>query len=384
MLLKPSIYKRKSDGKWVGQLELPPDVTGKRRRKIVYGNTKKEVEAKANKIAFLIETGEYTEDTKETLIGFLNQYYDICLNKWAPTTAALNKMYIDVHFEPYFKKMKLKEIKPIVLNAFYKDRLDGKTRKAISVNTVIKLNKFLKSAFNYAVKNKMISSNPTDYVILPSKQQYNPRVYSEKEFGKLLDSVKNTDDEIPILLGGGCGLRRGEIFGLKWKNINFKDNTISIEETKVRFNKNIIKTPKTQKSKRTISVPEYVIEVLSNYKIIKCASDNENIVTKWKPGSYSAHFSEILKQYNLPHCRLHDLRHYNATIMVVYGVSNKVAAERLGHSQTSTLVNIYQHVIEGMDKSAADKIDNMFQTLKDDQSKNDEHTANKIVKKAGA
>lgn len=381
----PSIYQR-DDGKWTGSVELPKDIFGKRKRKVVYGNTKLEVQKKINQLAYEIQTGEFAETKKDTLIGFLQDYYDVCRPKWEDTTADLYKMYIDVHFNPYFKEMKLSDVKPVVLDKFYKFKLtdsreieinikgDKKKKlklKPLSQNSVYKLNTFLKAAFRYAMKNNLIKTNPTDYVVLSKKSKYEPTIYCEEQFLELLNDVSGTDDEIPIILGAGLGLRRGEIFGLKWKNVDLTNKMITIENTRVRFNGYIEKKPKTDSSKRTIVSPAYVIETLRLYKVrSKKCGENDLVITKWKPGSYSERFKKLLNKFDLPHMRLHDLRHYNAVIMMKRGIPDKVAAQRLGHANIQTLRNVYQHVLKDMDTSAADNINDMFENKKSQKAKN--------------
>jgi integrase len=382
--MRASIYQRKSDNKWVGSISLGKDMNGKRKRKIVYGDTQDEVEEKVNTILFEIQTGEYIEPSKDTLISYLNDYYRVCFNNWESTTADLYRMYIDVHFAPYFKDMKLADIKPITLDTFYNYKMNNtreytvvingepktKIAKPLSLNSVRKLNSFLKSAFNYAVANDLIKSNPTNKIKLAKKEKYLPTVYDEDQFLQLLDYVSGTDDEIPIVLGGGCGMRRGEIFGLYWRNIDFDNGYITVEKTYVRFSSNIEKDPKNETSQRTFKAPEYVMGILYNY--MKKTGDynkikNQKVITRWKPGSYSDRFTRLLKRFDMPHIRLHDLRHYNAVIMCKYGISDKVAAERLGHSQVTTLRNVYQHVLKDMDQTAANEIDIMFSKKKDIQ-----------------
>lgn len=392
-----SIYRRESDKRWVGSISLGKDINGKRKRKNVYGDTKKEVEDKINTILYEIRMGEYIEPSKDTLIGFLKNYHKVCAgydmwNKnsvkpkdstWEQTTAELYKLYIDVHFAPYFGNMKIVDVKPLVLDSFYNFKMTSerkyfvtvkgkpkeKTAKPLSLNSTRKLNSFLSSAFDYAVFNAIIKNNPTKGIKLGKKTKYLPNVYNEDQFFHLLEYVAGTDDEIPIVLGGGCGLRRAEIFGLYWRNIDFNTGYIEIERTSVRFDKTIEKDPKNESSRRTFKAPEYVLEILSRYKKITRGKQGERVITRWKPGSYSERFGKLLKQFKLPHVRLHDLRHYNAVIMCKYGVSDKVAAERLGHSQVSTLKNIYQHVLKDMDQTAADEIDIMFAKKKEREEK---------------
>lgn len=393
--MKPSIYPRKSDKKWVGAITVDKEIYGKSRI-VVYGNTKDEAETKAYQTLYEIQTNQYVAPTKDTLISFLRYYYKVCLPKWEPTTAELYKMYIDVHFEPYFGDAKLKDIKTLTLDQFYNkkiteervvkikkgDKLVDKSLPPVSVNTVIKLNKFLKAAFNYAVINDKIKKNPTIGVKLSSPTQYKPTVYNEDQFMKLLECVHDKDEEIPIILGAGCGLRRGEICGLRWGNVDFSNKTITIDKTEVSFTKTLEKDPKTETSKRKIKAPGYVIDVLYKYYIKHDSPEPESkVVTRWKPKSLSGRFNELLDNYGLEHIRLHDLRHYNAVVMMKCGVPDKVAAERLGHSNVSTLRKVYQHVLKDMDADAANKINDSISFAMHGESKNSDKPLSKSERK---
>lgn len=383
-----SIYQRESDGRWIGAIELP-STNGKRNRKTVSAKTEKEVKRKANKLVYEIESGDYVEPSKDSLIAFLKKYHKINAgcdmwkedyvypenSSWALSTAELNQMYIDVHLEPYFKDKKLVDVKPMDLDEFYNYKLttpreydhptiNGKIYKKVqpplSNNTVLKLNTFFKSAFNYAVKNDLLKTNPTDRVTLKKKKKFIPTIYSEQQFMELLNYVENTDDEIPILLAGGCGLRRGEMFGLYWRNIDFDTNNITIMNSLSGFRTIKDKDTKNESSERMFEVPDYIMDILREYMKKANGKENEKVITRWKPKTYTERFGQLLERFDMPHIRLHDLRHYNAVIMMKYGVPDKVAAERLGHSQITTLRDVYQHVTKDLDKRAADDINKMF------------------------
>ncbi|PXV85134.1 site-specific recombinase XerD [Lachnotalea glycerini] len=405
--MKASIYQRDEDKKWVGQIELGRDNKGKRKRKVIYGGSKKEVEEKVNIVLYELQTDQYIGDSKDTLIEFLKDYHRICSGcdmwkskyiypdsaKWQKTTAELFKMYIDVHFEPYFQSTKLKDIKAITLDAFYNNKMSierdykikqgnkmvTKKQKPLSINSVIKLNKFLKAAFNYAIVNDQLKKNPTSGVKLSSPEKFSPNVYDKDKFFKLLIAVRGEDEEIPVILGAGCGLRRGEMCGLTWDNIDFDKKVITIEKTQVRFNDNLEKMPKNETSKRTIIAPDYVIDTLRDYYERKNNPPKlENIITRWKPQSLSEMFSNLLKKHNLDQIRLHDLRHYNAVIMLHNGISDKVAAERLGHSNVSTLREVYQHVLKEMDEEAANKINESISFVNNKEKENKEETKEEL------
>jgi integrase len=358
---KVSVYLNKN-GYWVGQITFPTMKGERRERKYEYAPTKKEATQKAYAIVYQYEQGEYIKPRKDSFISFLYEYHDVCSPKWADTTRALYKLYITAHFENYFGSIKLIDVKTITLDKFYNSKLSGIDNSTpLSINTVKKLNRFLSGAFSYAVKNGMIKSNPASNVILGKSEKYKPKVYDDIKFNKLLEVVKGTPDEIPIILGAGCGLRRGEVFGLQWDDIDFRKREISIKRSEVRFDKTITKSPKTDSSKRTIVAPGYVINKLMEYKKCQNIIDFKGrIITQWKPGAYSEHFKKLLEKHDLEHIRFHDLRHYNAVIMLKSGVSDKVAAERLGHAQVGTLKNVYQHVLKDMDEDAAAQIDKVF------------------------
>jgi integrase len=157
------------------------------------------------------------------------------------------------------------------------------------------------------------------------------------------------------------GFRRGEIFGLTWSDIDFEKQTISINKTNVRFNKNLIKSPKNATSNRIITGPSYVFKTLREYKEeMKPVNDNCFILDV-SPSYYSHRFNWLLAKFDIPSIRLHDLRHFNAVVMMNNNIPDKVAAERLGHSTVTTLRSTYQHVIAEMDQRAADRINDIFE-----------------------
>ena len=144
-----SIYPCESGYK--GAKELGKDAFGTRKRKTFRGGTEKDIKKKIDKYEFEVATGMYTEPSKDTLIEYLKEYHRICAGcdmwapeyrypekaKWEETTAELNKMYIDIHFEPYFKQMKLSDVKPINLDKFYNYCLTHERRNENSHKTYI-------------------------------------------------------------------------------------------------------------------------------------------------------------------------------------------------------------------------------------------------------
>lgn len=351
--MQRKITKRK-DGRYTAFVELPKRPDGSRNRVPVYGKTESEVEEKLIEIEYEKKNSIYVKGSSATLESYLNEWIKIYVERKAETTAELYKMYIEKHINPEIGGLVLKKVLPFDIQKYVNKKL-----KDLSPNTVNKLFVLLNRAFSDAVKNQLLKSNPCDGVDRVYKKKYKPRVCTESDILKLLDLARGTFDEICIVLAAFIGLRRGEVFGLRWEDIDFKNKKISIKKTKVRWNKYIEKEPKNESSCRTIKVPEFVIVLLENYR------NGKKVLTQYacdeyKPQSYSKHFKKLLEDNKLPAIRFHDLRHYNATMMLRYGVADKVAAGRLGHAQVSTTREIYQHVLEDMDTNAANIIDEVY------------------------
>jgi len=349
-----SITKRK-DGRWCGVAEIPTAPGEKRKRKYVYGKTRKEAQIKLNKIKAEIDNGKFKANENTSFSSLLEQWFKIHSPKIAATTRELYRHYIDNKISPLLGSYKLNEIKPVILDNFYNDMCTKH-----SPNTVIKYHKLIHQVLKYAVKNEMLAINPADYVNLPKTKKYKPVVFDKKTFDKIWNSIKGTYDEIPFLLAGAVGLRRGEIFGLKWENVNFKNNTITINNTITRLNSYVEKKPKSEASYRTIMVSNFVMKALRDFRIRE-ANISPYVCYKYKPDYYSSRFKNVvLKKAGVQSIRFHDLRHFNAVMMLKQNIPDKLAAERLGHSDTTMLKEVYQHTLEDMHKDALRKLDKAF------------------------
>lgn len=353
--MKYNVYQRSSDNRFVASSDIGTDSFGKRKRIVAYGKTEREAIKKLKVKLYEYENSDIA-DTKDTLIEFLKEYIKRNHDEWATTTSSLYELYITKHIEPYFKNAKVKDITPIMIDDFYKYKIDT----GLSSNTVLKFHRFLNAAFNFGVKKDIISKNVCLKATAPKKVDYRPNIYEQEQFNMLWNYVKDKYDRVPIILGAACGFRRGEIFGLRWSDVDFNNYKIRISETKVRFDKTITKDPKNEFSKREIAVPKYVIDILRDYMNEQKVINMNNTLMNVGPSYYSHRFKYLLDKYGLPPTRLHDLRHYNATLMMNLGIPDKVASERLGHKDTAMLKKIYQHSLNSVDRETSEKLNSIF------------------------
>ena len=369
--MKGSVFQL-SNGKWRGVV-YTEKVGGNWKRKYFQGDSEKEVRRLVNNLIYELQNNIHADPGRITMEKFLNDWFEIHKNMIEENTAEYYRDMLDKHIIVGIGKILLRELKPADLDVFYSN-LHNKPRKPrepkpgkrkerivpLSWNSINKLNSIIRKSLDYAMKNKMIMSNAADFVSIPKKEKYVPAIIEEENFKILIDQAKGDFKEaLPILLAACTGLRRGEVFGLNWRDVNFKNNTISVNGVVTRYRKYITKKTKNTSSQRFFAVPEFIMQILSDYRAsLKVVP--EKVCTAYTAQSYSSHFSLLLERFNLPHVRYHDLRHFNAIIMLKYGVKDKTASKRLGHASVKTTTDIYQHVLSSMDIEAAKILNDVF------------------------
>jgi integrase len=380
---RTSIYQRgkNKDGQHVARIDFQPDpLTGEQRKPKYFTSTlsgnkgKQEVKRKLDALLKRLREGDLSSIDTITVSGWMERYFEIYCTKRAVTTLEGYKRYVDKHINPHIGKVKLCDLKPMHIENLYntlrkKDRsinedgsenIRGKDKIGYSEKTLLQIHRILHKAFKKAVGDEKLAKNPCDGVDAPSPEEYEPTVYNEEQFAELLDKLEGHRLEALILIAGMCGLRRGELLGLTWEDIDFDNETISVQRNRVPTKEEgvIEKEPKTKKSKRSFTIPSVIMPALKRLRGIGklyVRLDGE----QYHPGSVSSAFSEFLKKNELPHIRLHDMRHFNGTMMLKHGVSEKEIMERGGWS-TASMVKKYQHVLKEMDKKSADKLNNVL------------------------
>lgn len=384
--IKTTVFQRKSNKQWVAEVNFPPDpFTGKKRppkrfTSTLKGNTGRQ-EVKRKMEAFLKRYKEIDISNADTLTvrGWLQIYVEVYGKKWEQTTREGYQQKINDLVNPHIGDIILSCILPMHIEDLYNtlraiDRSknldgtinpkglnpDGTPKIGYGEKTLLQVHRILNRAFKKAVADKKLEKNPCEGIDAPSPDEYIPTVYNEDLYMELLDKLEGHPMEPMILLAGMCGLRRGELLGLTWEDIDFDNEIINVKRNRVPTRENgvIEKDPKTKKSKRSFSIPSEIIPALKRCRGIgKIFTRPDG--KQYHPSSVSQAFSKFLKTNGLPHIRLHDLRHFNGTMMLKYGLSEKEIMERGGWT-TSAMVKKYQHVLREMDKESANKLNNVL------------------------
>lgn len=260
------------------------------------------------------------------------------------------------------------------LNEFYA-YLDD---EGLSAATALRYHGLFHAALKYAVKKELLDDNPCDHADRPKQEKYHASFYSEDELKKLLTATKDESIYIPIMLAAYYGLRRSEVLGLKWSNIDFQSKTISIShkvvEAKVngKYRQTGFDKMKNQSSNRTLPlIPEVESELLKhrsqqrrNAQILGTAYSHEhydyvctdNLGSLLRPNFITVQFGKILKKNGLRHIRYHDLRHTCASLLLKNGIPMKAIQEWLGHSTFEVTANVYAHLDYSSKEQSAQQI----------------------------
>lgn len=381
-----SIYKRKDDT-WAGVSRYVDTETGEPKKHFVYGKTRKEVVVKKDAWEEEYRKGVLPTKAKMTV----GQWVDTWLETYAKNRVRQNtfegyQRVVNGHLKPSIGSFILKDLRPEQVQKMLNQKLAAgniRTGGPLGSRQVEYIYVVLHMALEQAVKNQLVSRNVCDAVDKPKKEKKEFIPWTTEQTNHFLNSVKESRLFPLYMVAWGTGLRRSEILGLKWDDIDFKKGTLTVRRSLVRIKGGYkFGEPKTKKSKRTLPLPDQVTQELKNWKskqakekmawnaihkdveadqrpeynamsLVFCNELGDAI----NPEFISRQFKRDLKKANLPEIRFHDLRHGHATMLLELGEDIKVISDRLGHSTIILTADTYSHVREKMQREASNKLD---------------------------
>lgn len=376
-----SIYQRDSDGKWVGSLSLGYDSAGKRRRKVVYSETKSGVAEELRKLQIDHDSGRLIESEELTVKEYLTRWLVVAESKTRPATFARYKQLVQQYLAPALGSIKLAKLRPLHVENAYTNlsraTADG-VKIAASVNTRKVAGTVLSIALRHAVRLKLIPSNPAADVSKPRPASREMAFMSPGQAKQFLEAAKTGRNYALYALALGAGCRQGEALALTWADLDFDKGTIDIRRSLSQVGKAfIVKEPKSRSGRRTISVPAFVVNALRDHR---ASALKDGLITApvfcTRNGTYlqksnvRREFMALVKRANdaarekaekshtepdlIPtNVRYHDLRHSHATALIASGESIKAVSKRLGHADITITLKVYVHVLPADDAKLA-------------------------------
>ena len=276
--------------------------------------------------------------------------------------------YIKNHIKPNIGTIPLTKLTTLDLQMMYQklltggrvDRLESQNQpKGLSAKTVRNLNQIISSAMKLAMEQKLVAHNPADGCALPRVEHREMKTLPAEQLAALLNEAKKTGVYEMYYLDLATGMRRGELLGLKWEDIDFDHGVIHIRRQIARLNGTVQEAPlKTKNSYRNISIGADAVELLRHKK----EQDSGKSVYVFPsptggplaPDSVLHMLHRVLERAGLPKIRFHDLRHTFATLALQNGVDIKTVSGMLGHFSAGFTLDTYAHVTTAVQRQAAD------------------------------
>jgi integrase len=374
--MRGAVYKRGST--WTWHFDVDPDPLSGRRRQRTRGGypTKKAAEQALAEAIGQWRAGQLPRRSTHTLGHYLQaEWLPAVKPRLRASTWANYRTYADAYVVPVLGGVKLQALTPVQLNHLYARLLERGRRKpttsgrtGLAPKTVRNVHVMVHTALHDAVRWGYLARNVAEAADPPAARSPEQRVWSPAQLRRFLDHVRDDRLYALWLLVATTGMRRGELAGLRWADVDVEHATVSPLIPRVVVDHQVHDSaPKTERGRRRLALDPVTLEALGEHRT-RQAADRQAVgrgyhdlgyVFAWPdgrplhPDNITGWFQQHTRAAGLPPIRLHDVRHSYATAALKAGISAKVISERLGHASVAFTLQVYGHVIPGMDADAA-------------------------------
>ena len=365
--------RKRSDGRWEGRYTAGRNPeTGKVIYKNVLGKTQAEVKTKLKAAIEESANIDMLKAEQYTTGQWMDVWFENCAKiKVRPSSHQTYRGYIDNHIKPNIGDIPLNKLSSLHLQKLYKklltsgrvERIESKGQpKGLSAKTVRNINQVISSAMDFARDQKLISSNPTDGCALPKLEHKEMKTLPAEQLASFLREAKESGVfELYYIelyyIELATGLRRGELLGLKWEDIDLTQGNLQVQRQVARINGEVIEAPlKTKNAYRPLPLSSDTVGVLQEQR--KKSGNSPYVFPSpaggpISPDSVLHMLHRVLKRAGLAQVRFHDLRHTFATLALQNGVDIKTVSGMLGHYSAGFTLDTYTHVTTSAKKEAA-------------------------------
>lgn len=348
--------KKLPSGSWRTRVLVGKSEEGKKIYKSFTASTKKESEYLAAEFLMMHKRIESSDKMlfKDAMLNMI----ELKKPTLSPSTF---RNYMQIYNCDYFDSIKDFAIEKLT-DKIVQQMINGWIDRDLSPKTIQNLHSMFLSTISTVDKRLIFDTR------LPKKYKSDIYIPVDEEVDLLIANSRDTLLELPILLAAYMGLRRSEIVALKWSCVDFKKRKLTINSAAVINinNEEIVKKPKSVAGQRTIDIPTPVLEALTRHR-----NDDAVMVVPLTGAAIFNRFRKLQKKLSMVEFRFHDLRHYNASVMLALGLPDKYAMERIGHSSNAILKNVYQHTMKEKQSEFSEILDDFFVNRKTDDTKDD-------------
>jgi integrase len=368
---------RTAGGKWSYRVDLGLDSGGRRQQKQVGGfRTKKDARAALNEALAGLQRGTYVAPSRQTVAAFLELWIGGARSELAITAWTNYGDIIRRYVVPHLGSKRLVDLSPLDVKAWHATLLDHGRMDggALAVASVQLAHRILHRALADALRWNLVPANPASGARVPRGERREMRVWTAEEATMFLASV--ADDRLAALwiLALHTGLRRGELAGLRWKDVDLDAETLTVAQQRTNANHEVVVSAPKSKSQRQLVLAPSTVTALSLHRRRQRAerlavgpawSDTGYVFVDeagqpYHPQRYLPMFHTACERAGIPKIRLHDVRHTMATLALQAGVHPKVVQEQLGHSAINVTMDVYSHVPQAVRRESASKIASLF------------------------
>src|SRR6516165_10317663 len=357
---------------WELKFDLGRDpATGKRlSRHVTFRGTKREAQAELNRLLNRRNEGTYIDPTKMSVAEYLEHWLTVDIERRvARKTAVRHRQLVERQIAPRLGQMAVRQLTPTHIEAFEAQlQRDGyvKGRRAgqgLTAQTVLHVHRTLSQALAHAVKAGVLFKNPAEQVKPPRPPSREIAILSKAEVATLLRAAEGSPLYLPVLVAVTTGMRRGELLGLRWSDIDLKAARLTVNQSLERLKgKTTFKSPKTSGSRRTITLPALTVEALKEHRSQHPRIGPGELVFShdgipWDPDSLTKAFNRLIEETAVRRITFHGLRHTHISHQLMDGVHIKIVSERAGHASVSTTLAVYAAFIPNMQADAAADVD---------------------------
>jgi integrase len=388
--------RQQGKGSWELKFDLGRDpLTGKRITKYAtFRGTKRKAQDELTRLLAHRNEGSYVDPTKMTLAAYLRHWLEADIDRRvAARTAARHRGIVEKNIIPRLGHVPMRKLTAVHIEAFEAElqregwvkwrRQQKKVQDAepaqaekrgLSAQTVQHVHRTLSQALSHAVRLEVLVKNPAAQVKPPRPERREIKILGKDEIGTLLKAAKGTQLYLPVLVAVTAGLRRGELLGLRWSDLDLKAGTLTVNQSIERIKGKVaFKAPKTKTSRRSITLPAATVQALQEYRGTQAEErlklgfgrDSRGLVLTRADAepqdadSLTKAFARLVAATKVTPITFHGLRHTHISHLLMDGVHVKVVSERAGHANININItlSVYAAYIPSMQADAALRVD---------------------------
>ncbi len=336
--------------------------------------TRREAQAAMNEVLAALATDSYVGQVDLNLGAYLEEWLPVAQARLRPSAYAVAELHVRRYIAPRIGGIRLQDVRPTTVKAFYGElRRDGRIRGAgggLSPKMIHNIHRTLSRALRDAVDDRLIVRNPAERA---HKQPESPEMptWNPDELRAFLDGLAGDRLEGLWRVAAMTGLRRGELAGLRWRDVDLDAGRLSVVQQLAKGQVGYaVGPPKSRRSRRQLALDAGTTAALKAHRkqqleerlLLGSAYDDQDYVFcridghPLHPDRLTQIFETLVARSGLPRLTLHGLRHTHATLMLRAGIHPKVVQERMGHSSIAITLDTYSHAIPAMQEDAADRV----------------------------